>query len=52
MQRTPAYRIIPLNVASHACETSQNAKTPSAYRLSSLKAVPLIKVCLYLGIEP
>jgi hypothetical protein len=39
MCEAPAYRIIPLNVAQHACESSQNARKTS--RLSSFSRLRL-----------
>jgi hypothetical protein len=47
-RKISAYRIIPLNNAQSAFETSQNARNPPAYRLSPAEAVTLFEVRLYI----
>jgi hypothetical protein len=46
-REAPAYRIIPLNVAYHACETSQRTENLPLI-VFFLKAFPLIEIHLYM----
>jgi hypothetical protein len=48
----PAYRIIPLNVAHSALETSQKPTEDLQLIDTPLKSVPLIEVRLYGGLLP
>jgi hypothetical protein len=46
-RNAPAYRVIPLNVANSACETSQSTINFPLESIPTLKAIPLIKGRLY-----